>query len=91
MSILSAISGPAASPNSSRGKPRLALRGKSRKLVRDLLRKITNVRNMDDRENVRAISQGYSPLLFKVRNNSAIDTATLRLADRCIEMLAERI
>ncbi len=91
MAILSAISGPTATPNSNRAKPRLALRGKSRKLVRDLLRKLTNVRNMDDRESVRAVNQGYSPYLFKVRSNSAIETATLRLADRCIEMLNERI
>lgn len=91
MNTVTVITGPVAAPSSVRRKPRLAVRGKNRKQVRDLRAKLMNVVKMDDREDWRAAIQQYTPYLFKVSENSKVAKAIATLLERCDQVLNERL
>jgi len=81
---------PVPAAGASRSKQRLLLRGKRRTMIKKLGTALTNIVNMDVREQAKAETAGYGAFLFKDSTNSRYDRAVSLLKQRVDDMLAAR-
>lgn len=82
---------PTGGPSSRRTKPRLALRGRRRKMVAKLFKYLRVVFEEDGKEWQKGLAAGYTPFLFGDFDQSPIEDAEALLLARCEAVLAAKI
>ena len=72
-------------------KPAKLWRRADRTHIKKLLQAIKVIRNMDGREELRSITQGFTPKLFRQSNGTTIDRALNNLAQACSTALTATV
>lgn len=77
--------------SSGRRQPRLAIRGRKRKMVKKLHDAIKSVLDADYREMIRGGTLGYTPYMFTGTWGSQLEKRMTLIKEECEAQLADRI